>query len=75
MSKILYSHKNAVVRKATAALLEPAIERLGVGRLLGGPREIAEKVIPVIEKFTTEGSSETRLLNVVAYIKVLYYTC
>ncbi|EDV24018.1 uncharacterized protein TRIADDRAFT_57070 [Trichoplax adhaerens] len=53
-------HKNAVIRKATAALLEPAIERLGVGRLLGGPREIAEKVIPVIEKFTSEGSSETR---------------
>ncbi|MGH0188795.1 UNVERIFIED_CONTAM: hypothetical protein FKN15_031204 [Acipenser sinensis] len=54
------SHLNSVVRKCTALHLSGLVERMGPGRLLSGIRDVTDRLLPVVAKFTQDSSPETR---------------
>ncbi|XP_072347444.1 TOG array regulator of axonemal microtubules protein 1 isoform X2 [Scyliorhinus torazame] len=54
------NHLNAVVRKCTAQHLANVVERIGAGRLLSGIKDITDRIIHAVAKFSQDGSQETR---------------
>ncbi|XP_041132072.1 TOG array regulator of axonemal microtubules protein 1-like isoform X2 [Polyodon spathula] len=54
------SHLNSVVRKCTALHLSGLVERMGPGRLLSGIRDVTDRLLPAVAKFTQDSSPETR---------------
>ncbi|XP_072127220.1 TOG array regulator of axonemal microtubules protein 1 isoform X2 [Mobula birostris] len=54
------NHLNAAVRKCTAQHLANVVERMGAGRILSGIKDITDRVILAVAKFTQDGSPETR---------------
>ena len=53
----LCSHRNAMVRNATARHLSSVVELIGPNRVL---REFPDKVLPVAARFLLDGSQEAR---------------
>ncbi|XP_074631934.1 TOG array regulator of axonemal microtubules protein 1-like isoform X2 [Acropora palmata] len=54
------SHRNVTVRKTTAQFLSLLSERMGPSRLMGGAKDVTERILPTAAQFVTDGGAETR---------------
>lgn len=55
-----FSHRNVTVRKTTAQFLSLLSERMGPSRLMGGAKDVTERILPTAAQFVTDGGAETR---------------
>lgn len=65
------SHRNICVRRTTAHYLSILVERMGPNKILMGPRDIAEFLLPAAARFVQDGSPHTRYYGRKIFNKLL----
>ncbi|XP_061854816.1 TOG array regulator of axonemal microtubules protein 1 [Colius striatus] len=54
------SHLHSAVRRCTAQHLSDTVERMGPERILCGTKAVADRIFPVLARFTQDSSQQTR---------------
>ena len=57
---MVYSSRSVHIRTVTAQMLERVVDRLGPEKVLGGNREMSDKILPISAQFLQDASPNVR---------------
>ena len=61
---LCFSHRNPVVRSATARFLVQIVYKMGPGRVLSGIKDITDRILPCAANFILDASPDTRYATI-----------